>query len=70
LLHGVRAAREKHLIPREDGNELPEGQRYILGLDRSGLTENHQGGKTGGVTVEMQIKFCNLSGDFPKISGV
>ena len=39
-------------------------------LDRNGLTEKRQGGKTGGVPVEMQIKFCNLSLGFSKISGV
>jgi hypothetical protein len=39
-------------------------------LDRNGPTEKRQGGKTGGPRVEMQTKFCTLSGGFSKISGV
>ena len=38
-------------------------------LARSGLSENHQGGKTGGRAVEMPPKFCTLSLGFPKNFG-
>ena len=41
----------------------------VIFLDRNGLTENHQGGKTGGPPVEMQTKFCTLSGGSSKSFG-
>jgi hypothetical protein len=39
-------------------------------LDRNGLTENHQGGKTGGVTVRMKFLFCVLIFAAEKFRGI
>ena len=38
--------------------------------DNAGRARRLQGGKTGGPLVEIQIKFCTLSGGLSKTSGV